>query len=200
MFDLWELTNLVIFVSFSQGIRLDMFKKSTIDIGDKPEVIFDKIAFGYIYPLEIRETNGIWMMPITSKTGKIIAKFKGKMWLYLGWSLMFDVFVSILAEYFIMKPYAGILPEDVKIKVKTRKHSSWQMKKNGYDIGHRGAGSARRNDQNEKILENTVDSFNFAFKKGADMVELDVQLSKDKVPIVYHDFNVNIVLQKVRQV
>lgn len=28
------------------------------------------------------------------------------------------------------------------------------------------------------------------------MVELDVQLSKDKVPIVYHDFNVNIVLQK----
>ena len=28
------------------------------------------------------------------------------------------------------------------------------------------------------------------------MVELDVQLSKDKIPIVYHDFNVNVVLQK----
>ena len=85
----------------------------------------------------------------------------------------------------------------MKIKSKTRNTKSWQLKKNGFDIGHRGAGSARRHDQSDKVLENTVDSFNYAFKKGADMVELDVQLSKDKVPIVYHDFNVNIALQKV---
>ena len=27
-----------------------------------------------------------------------------------------------------------------------------------------------------------------AFAHGADMVEFDVQLSKDKIPIIYHDF------------
>lgn len=103
----------------------------------------------------------------------------------------------VIAEYFIARPYIGLSAEHLKIKSKTRNHKSWELKKNGYDIGHRGAGSARRNDQTEKILENTVTSFNYAYHKGADMVELDVQLSKDKVPIVYHDFNVNIVLQKV---
>jgi glycerophosphoryl diester phosphodiesterase len=30
------------------------------------------------------------------------------------------------------------------------------------------------------------------------MVELDVQLSKDKIPVVYHDFNVHIVMKSVR--
>jgi glycerophosphoryl diester phosphodiesterase len=30
------------------------------------------------------------------------------------------------------------------------------------------------------------------------MVELDVQLSKDKIPVIYHDFNVNIVIKSVR--
>lgn len=34
-------------------------------------------------------------------------------------------------------------------------------------------------------------------KKGADMVELDVQLSKDKIPLVYHDFDVNIITKTV---
>lgn len=29
------------------------------------------------------------------------------------------------------------------------------------------------------------------------MVELDVQLTKDKVPIIYHDFMINTVMKKV---
>lgn len=107
------------------------------------------------------------------------------------------LFIFTTAQYFITKPYQGHLPDDFKIKFSTRNPRSWQLKKDGLDIGHRGAGVARRTDRSEKVLENTVDSFNYAFKQGADMVELDVQLSKDKVPIVYHDFNVNIVLQKV---
>lgn len=86
----------------------------------------------------------------------------------------------------------------IKTRLARGNSKAWQLAKGGgLDIGHRGAGSARRTDRSEKVLENTVDSFNYAFKKGADMVELDVQISKDKVPVVYHDFNVNIVLQKV---
>ncbi|KAH7640459.1 glycerophosphocholine phosphodiesterase gpcpd1-like protein [Dermatophagoides farinae] len=163
------------------GIRVDLFQKmetnnnnDSNDIGH--DVSFNKIAFGYIYPVNASESSGIFTVPITSKMGKIIAHFK--------------------AEYFITKPYNGMAMEPIKWKSKTRNIKSWQLKKNGYDIGHRGAGCARRIDSCEKVLENTIDSFNFAFKKGADMVELDVQLTKDKIPIVYHDFNVNIVLQQ----
>lgn len=43
-------------------------------------------------------------------------------------------------------------------------------------------------------------SFEGAFKLGFDFVEFDVQLSKDKVPVVYHDFQVAITLKrKVQQ-
>ena len=38
------------------------------------------------------------------------------------------------------------------------------------------------------IKENTVLAFNAAKSFGADFVEFDVQLTKDKVPIIYHDF------------
>ncbi|KPM02176.1 glycerophosphocholine phosphodiesterase GPCPD1-like protein [Sarcoptes scabiei] len=151
------------------GIRVDLFHKINKNV-------FEKIAFCYIYPLDTKESNGMCMVPITSKLGKIIARFK--------------------VDYFIAKPYDGMSIEQIKRKSKTRNLKSWQLKKNGFDIGHRGAGSARRFDSYEKLLENTIESFNFAYKKGADMVELDVQLSKDKIPIVYHDFNVNLVLQK----
>ena len=34
-------------------------------------------------------------------------------------------------------------------------------------------------------------------EQGADMVELDVQLSKDMVPVIYHDYFVNIAMKKV---
>ncbi len=106
---------------------------------------------------------------------------------------------SFAAQYFIARPYAGSEPQQmIKTRLARGNSKAWQLAKGGgLDIGHRGAGSARRTDRSEKVLENTVDSFNYAFKKGADMVELDVQISKDKVPVVYHDFNVNIVLQKV---
>jgi glycerophosphoryl diester phosphodiesterase len=47
------------------------------------------------------------------------------------------------------------------------------------NIGHRGHKGA---------TENTVPGFHEAIDMGAVMVELDVQLSKDGVPIVFHDY------------
>lgn len=48
-------------------------------------------------------------------------------------------------------------------------------------IGHRGAMAHR--------LENTLSSFEYAMKAKVEMVELDVQLSKDKKIFVYHDYD-----------
>ena len=38
------------------------------------------------------------------------------------------------------------------------------------------------------FVENTIDSFREAHNRGAQMVEFDIVLTKDKIPIVYHDF------------
>ena len=48
-------------------------------------------------------------------------------------------------------------------------------------VGHRGLPGVK--------TENTLESFRSAFNTGADAVELDVQLSRDGVPVVYHDFD-----------
>lgn len=50
-------------------------------------------------------------------------------------------------------------------------------------IAHRGASSY--------APENTMSAFKLAHKMKADMIELDVQLSKDGVPVVFHDPKLN---------
>ncbi|XP_076872926.1 glycerophosphocholine phosphodiesterase GPCPD1 isoform X2 [Brachyhypopomus gauderio] len=61
----------------------------------------------------------------------------------------------------------------------------WQ-KGSSLDVGHRGAGSSHVA-KHHKIRENTIASFLSAANYGAAYVEFDVHLSKDLVPIVYHD-------------
>ena len=46
-------------------------------------------------------------------------------------------------------------------------------------IGHRGAKGY--------VAENTLASFEYAIKLGCDIIELDIQLSKDAIPVVIHD-------------
>lgn len=42
------------------------------------------------------------------------------------------------------------------------------------------------------IRENTIASLKEAANKGADFVEFDVQLTKDLVPVIYHDFEISV--------
>lgn len=50
-------------------------------------------------------------------------------------------------------------------------------------VGHRGFPISHR--------ENTIGSFSDAFVNGSDAIELDVHLTKDNVPVVFHDFNLS---------
>lgn len=60
-------------------------------------------------------------------------------------------------------------------------------------IGHRGAGANRKfsGTGNLQIGENTVLSLVTAASLGAEYVEFDVQLTKDHVPVIYHDWLVS---------
>ncbi|KAG0580716.1 hypothetical protein KC19_4G193800 [Ceratodon purpureus] len=60
-------------------------------------------------------------------------------------------------------------------------------------VGHRGCGKNRILPQGgipearSSIRENTITSFNLAARNGAQFVEFDVQVTKDGVPIIFHD-------------
>lgn len=70
----------------------------------------------------------------------------------------------------------------------------WLFGATQLESGHRGAGSGRRTDlPHEPLLENTIASFNYAHQHGADMCELDILVSADGIPVVYHDFDVDAV-------
>ena len=53
--------------------------------------------------------------------------------------------------------------------------------------------------QTKFVSENTLASFKGAFQFGFDFVEFDVQLSKDKIPVVYHDLQVAITIKRKGQ-
>lgn len=68
----------------------------------------------------------------------------------------------------------------------------WKSMASTMVIGHRGLGknfaAGRRSLQ---LGENTIQSFIAAANLGASYVEFDVQLTKDHVPVIYHDFLVS---------
>ena len=58
-------------------------------------------------------------------------------------------------------------------------------------IGHRGLGKNLAENKSLQLGENTVQSIIAAASLGANYVEFDVQLTKDHVPVIYHDFFVS---------
>lgn len=58
-------------------------------------------------------------------------------------------------------------------------------------IGHRGLGKNQASLKSLQLGENTISSFIAAANLGASYVEFDVQLTKDHVPVIYHDFLVS---------
>lgn len=56
-------------------------------------------------------------------------------------------------------------------------------------LAHRGGG---RNADNNPYAENSLKMFTYAEKMGATGLEIDIQLTKDNVPIIYHDPDINI--------
>lgn len=64
------------------------------------------------------------------------------------------------------------------------------------DVGHRGTGTSFKVTSGGSIRENTIASLKKAGDSGADLVEFDVQLSKDLHPVIYHDFRVYVSLKK----
>ena len=71
------------------------------------------------------------------------------------------------------------------------KHTYWKELSSTLVIGHRGLGKNVTSNRSLQLGENTLQSFIAAANLGASYVEFDVQLTKDHVPVIYHDFLVS---------
>ncbi|MCB9260110.1 MAG: glycerophosphodiester phosphodiesterase [Ignavibacteriales bacterium] len=71
----------------------------------------------------------------------------------------------------------------------SRKFSSKTTEKPFYILAHRGGG---RNSDNLGASENTIEMINLAENLGANGIEIDVKLSKDNIPFLYHDVSLNL--------
>lgn len=96
-----------------------------------------------------------------------------------------EVIGSVNFNFLIIKPFSH---PNMTI---TENQTYWKSMSSTMVIGHRGLGknvAARRSLQ---LGENTIQSFIAAANLGASYVEFDVQLTKDHVPVIYHDFLVS---------
>lgn len=73
----------------------------------------------------------------------------------------------------------------------TSRQTYWKKLASTMVIGHRGLGKNVTSNRSLQLGENTVESFIAAANLGAQYVEFDVQLTKDHVPVIYHDFLVS---------
>jgi glycerophosphodiester phosphodiesterase len=73
----------------------------------------------------------------------------------------------------------------------TAKQTYWKELSSTMVIGHRGLGKNITSNKSLQLGENTLQSFIAAANLGANYVEFDVQLTKDHVPVIYHDFLVS---------
>ncbi|KAI0479463.1 glycerophosphodiester phosphodiesterase GDE1 [Xylariaceae sp. FL0804] len=67
----------------------------------------------------------------------------------------------------------------------------WKKLSSTMVFGHRGLGKNFLANKSLQLGENTISSFIAAANLGAHYVEFDVQLTKDHVPVIYHDFLVS---------
>lgn len=93
-----------------------------------------------------------------------------------------DVLGSLKFEYLCVTPFTH---PQMSI---TRSDTYWKQLVSTRVIGHRGLGKNMNNRKSLQLGENTVESFIAAASLGASYVEFDVQLTKDFVPVIYHDF------------
>lgn len=163
-------------ITFMTGPVASSRKTSyTIDLGlskhgssseDLTEEDYEKIGSAYLYIDPKFSSQGIQKTPIIA-TGNHVP---------IG---------QMQVEYLIVTNPAGY--------GQPAPRPDWLFRTKQLEAGHRGSGSGRRMDLPDELLENTVASFNYAHQHGADMCELDVLVSADGVPVVYHDFDVDAV-------
>ncbi len=129
--------------------------------------------------------RGYWRVPTSDAFGLVdmmIAKNEGAASLLKG----------IMPSTLIIKGKFGGGNNAVSANVVftySRPFSTNVTAKKFYVVGHRGGG---RTSDRLPISENSIAMVGYAGRFGANGIEIDVRLTKDNVPVLYHDDDINI--------
>ncbi|XP_055643913.1 glycerophosphocholine phosphodiesterase GPCPD1 isoform X2 [Toxorhynchites rutilus septentrionalis] len=148
---------------------VDLFTYSSRSKSDEPPY---HLGYHYILPNLLKKSKGMLELPVTC----------GSKHRPLG---------MMRIEYLKITP---LLPSKCNLERSYIRY--WNKQWTGLDVGHRGSGTSFKTSEGNVIRENTIASLKKAVAHGADMVEFDVQLSKDRVPVIYHDFDVYVSLKR----
>jgi glycerophosphodiester phosphodiesterase len=96
-----------------------------------------------------------------------------------------EVIGSVTFNFLVITPF-----KHPKMSI-TGNQTYWRSMSSTMVIGHRGLGKNMASRNSLQLGENTIQSFIAAANLGASYVEFDVQLTKDHVPVIYHDFLVS---------
>uniref|UniRef100_A0A1A9W3P0 GP-PDE domain-containing protein n=1 Tax=Glossina brevipalpis TaxID=37001 RepID=A0A1A9W3P0_9MUSC len=125
------------------------------------------IGYQYVYPSVLENTSGSLELTLLSP-----------IWL--------NAMGSLAIEYLIIKPLT-----EGYVDFHTSFMNYWRTNWTNLEVGHRGLGkSLRETVHAPPAIENTLAAMHSAVQIGIDMVEFDVILTKDLIPIIYHDFNI----------
>ena len=95
-----------------------------------------------------------------------------------------DVIGTVNFNFLIIKPFKHP-------NMSISEDRTYWKKSSTMVIGHRGLGKNMNTKTSLQLGENTIQSFITAANLGASYVEFDVQMTKDHVPVIYHDFLVS---------
>lgn len=153
-------------------IDLYVYSSKAIE-GDPPY----HAGFSYLIPSALQGSEGTLILPVTSTKHRPLGQ--------------------LTVEYLLIRPM-----QNFKCDMSITYARHWKKTRSGLDVGHRGSGSSFKLDEPKncaEVRENTIASMKTAIEHGADFVEFDVQLSKDLVPIIYHDFHVCISMKRKKE-
>ncbi|XP_055922842.1 glycerophosphocholine phosphodiesterase GPCPD1-like [Eupeodes corollae] len=161
----FEIDDILIFHITTNDLK-NVAYKFTLYVQDerKPEMIHT-LGYQYLYPEAIDGTDGSTELVLMSAN-----------WL--------SSIGTIKIGYLLIKPLSTN-----EVNFKTTFAHYWRKNWTALDAGHRGLGkSLKLAAEAAPITENTVAAMKEAGLQGADIVEFDVQLTSDLLPIIYHDF------------
>uniref|UniRef100_A0AC35TJX0 Glycerophosphocholine phosphodiesterase GPCPD1 n=1 Tax=Rhabditophanes sp. KR3021 TaxID=114890 RepID=A0AC35TJX0_9BILA len=155
---------------YNLGFCIEIYvTKPSKEAGGKVE--YFKKCTAYAFPSSLADTCGKTDIPLIGRNGIPCGQ--------------------IQIDYLFVRPLRKAINTPLLMEETFIKH--WK-KRSTVEVGHRGMG-----DSYTKLTaarENTIHSLNYAADKGADYVEFDVQLTKDKHAVVFHDFHVLVSVAK----
>ncbi|GAB1599104.1 glycerophosphocholine phosphodiesterase GPCPD1-like [Argonauta hians] len=151
------------------GFRLDFYGHHTSIENNLVTHMPNHIGYSYILPSFLKDSLGTATTYISNLDQNIAGEMKVK--------------------YCITRPLEGH-PCSLEFSYQNQ----LLLQKEPLHIGHRGMGSSFT--LPNSVMENTIASFCAAGQYGADFVEMDIHLTKDHVPIAYHDFTINIAMEQ----